>query len=91
MVSLQNCIEDTSFSDVARIDKVSLNNLQWAQSYSPWKEDSNDTQFAKLGPPVLKLKFDRSKISSRRSYFLGNIIVARKFDHSRKLVVEGLS
>ena len=45
-------------------------------------------------------KFDRSEISSQRSYFLGNFtaehyfflgntIAARKFDRSRKLVVQG--
>ena len=42
-------------SDVARIYKVYLNNLYWAQSYSPGKEDSNDTQFVKIGPSVLEL------------------------------------
>ena len=40
-------------SDVARIYK--LNNLYWADSYSLGKEDSNDTQFVKIGPSVLKL------------------------------------
>ena len=42
-------------SDVARIYKVYLNNLYWAQSYSPGKEDSNDTQFVKIGLSVLEL------------------------------------
>ena len=43
-------------SDVARIYKVYLNNLYYAQSYSPGKEDSNDTQFVKIGPSVLELR-----------------------------------
>ena len=42
-------------SDVARIYKVYLNNLYWIQSNSPGKEDSNDTQFVKIGPSVLEL------------------------------------
>ena len=43
-------------SDVARIYKVYLNNLYYSQSYSPGKEDSNDTQFVKIGSSVLELR-----------------------------------
>ena len=42
-------------SDVARIYKVYLNNLNWAQSYSSGIEDSNNTQFVKIDPSVLEL------------------------------------
>ena len=35
---------------------VLLNNLHWARSYSPWKDDPIDIQFVKSSPPVLKLK-----------------------------------
>ena len=42
-------------SDVARIYKVYLNNLYLAQSYSSGIEDSNNTQFVKIDPSVLKL------------------------------------
>ena len=39
-------------SDVVRIYKVYLNNLYWAQSYSPEKENA---QFVRIGRPVLEL------------------------------------